>query len=87
MDKKREKLKELVQGILKNSFERLDDKIDHLLDSDAVDIKNWEENMILPKCIINAMLQQEATQYDAKGTSFEKKIKKLTNQIRNNYYE
>ena len=32
--------------------------------------------MILPKCIVTAILQDESTQYEGKGTSFEKQVKK-----------
>jgi hypothetical protein len=37
--------------------------------------------MILPKCIVTAILQNESTQYEAKGTSFEKHVKKEAKNI------
>jgi hypothetical protein len=38
--------------------------------------------MIIPKCITTALLEQECTQWDASGTSFEKQIKKEVKNIR-----
>ena len=82
---KREKIKSLVSDMLKESYEAMVKKIDKALNSGAVDIDGWNEKdspMILPKCIVTAILQNESTQYEAKGTSFEKRIKKEVNNIR-----
>ena len=57
----------------------MESKIDGALNSGAIDIDSWQEDdspMVLPKIIITAILENESTQYQGKGTSFEKKIKK-----------
>jgi len=38
--------------------------------------------MILPKCIVVAVLESEADQYKATGTSFEKEVKKEVRNLR-----
>mgnify|MGYP003338283452 CR=1 FL=1 len=73
---KKEKIKSLVIDMLKESNNAMIKKIDKLLTSGAIDIDNWDERMILPKCIVTALLQDESTQYEGKGTSFEKQVKK-----------
>ena len=78
-DVKKLKIKALVNEMLEISRHRMSDKIDVALNSGALDIDNWEEDnnpMILPRIIITALLKDESTQYDARGTSFEKEIKK-----------
>lgn len=82
---KRKKIKSLVVDMMKESYEHMIKKIDTALDSSAVDIDGWDElysPMILPKCIITAILEGESTQYSASGTSFEKQIKKEVKNIR-----
>lgn len=54
-------------------------KVEKALNSGAIDIDKWDEvnsKMMLPKCIVSAILKNEAYQYEAKGCSFEKKVKK-----------
>jgi len=51
----------------------------------CVDTESWSKDnspMILPKCIVTAILQDESTQYEGKGTSFEKQVKKEVKNIR-----
>ena len=82
---KKEKVKSLVSDMLKESYESMISKIDKALNSGAIDIDNWDEKnspMILPKCIVTALLEQESTQYAGSGTSFEKEIKKEVKNIR-----
>ena len=79
METKRDKIKGLVVNLLNQSHEEMYFKIDAALNSGAIDIDSWQEDdspMILPKIIITAILENESTQYQGKGTSFEKKIKK-----------
>ena len=81
---KREKIRQLVLGMLNKSHDTMTKKIDKLLDSGAVDIDSWDEvsnSMILPKCIVTAILQNESHQYEGKGTSFEKQVKKEVNNL------
>jgi len=84
---KKNKIKSLTEDMLKESFGAMIKKIEKALNSGAIDVDSWDENynpMILPRCIVTAILQDESTQYEAKGTSFEKEIKKETKNIR--YY-
>ena len=37
--------------------------------------------MILPKCILTAILENEARQYTARGTNYEKQMKKEVKNI------
>lgn len=81
----KEKIAELVKDMLNKSHETMVDKINKALNSGAVDVDEWDESnnpMILPKCILIAILQDEATQYEAKGTSFEKQVKNEVKNIR-----
>ena len=76
---KKDKIKSLVEDMLNESHEAMMKKIEKLLISDLIDIDNWDEfhnPMILPKCIVTAILKNESTHYKAKGTSFEKQLKK-----------
>ena len=80
---KKEKIEALVIEMLEFSKECMVKKLTTALNCGALDIENWDEKispMILPKVIVTALLESESTQYGAKGTSFEKKIKvcKLT---------
>lgn len=82
---KKEKVKSLVSDMLKESYEDMISKIDKALNSGAIDIDNWDEKnrpMILPKCIVTALLEEESTQYTGSGTSFEKEIKKEVKNIK-----
>lgn len=81
---KKRKIKSLVKEMLKESHKAMIGKIDRVLNSGAVDIDAWSESyapMILPKCIITAILQDESHQYEGKGTSFEKRVKREVKNI------
>ena len=83
---KKEKLSNLVVELLTQSHEKMIEKISKVLNSGAIDIDKWNENvdsMILPKIIATAILEDESTAYNCKGTSFEKKIKKEVKNIKN----
>lgn len=82
---KKDKIKSLVESMLNESHENMIKKIEKVLNSCYVDVDGWDENdapMILPKCIVTAILQVESTQYEAKGTSYEKRVKKEVKNIR-----
>ena len=82
---KKEAIKLLAREMLNDSYLEMLKKIDKALNCGAVDIDNWDEKdspMILPKCIVTAILQNESTQYEGKGTSFEKRVKKEVRNIR-----
>jgi hypothetical protein len=77
--KNKDKLKKLTKDMLKESYQIMLKKVDKVLDTNAVDIEGWSENtnpMILPKIIVTAILQDESRQYEGKGTSFHKQVKK-----------
>lgn len=76
---KKEIIKNLAEEMLIQSHEAMIKKVNFLLESGAIDIESWsidDAPMIIPKCIVAAILQNESVQYEAKGTSFESKVKK-----------
>lgn len=82
---KKNQIKSLVKEMLNESNKTMINKIDNLLKSGCIDIEQWNQNnnsMVLPKCIVTALLQHESEQYSGKGTSFEKSNKKEINNIR-----
>lgn len=82
---KKQKISALASGMLKQSYEAMEKKIEKALNVGAIDVDGWDENnapMILPKCIVMALLLDESEQYSAKGTSFERQIKKEVLNIR-----
>lgn len=82
---KKNKIKSLVIDMMVASHANMINNIEKVLNSDAVDIDKWDEKsnpMILPKCILTAILEQESTQYAGSGTSFQKEIKKEVKNIR-----
>lgn len=84
MKSNKEHIAELVKDILTESHKAMLKKIDKVLNSGYVDTESWSKDsspMILPKCIVTAILQNESTQYEAKGTSFEKHVKKEAKNI------
>lgn len=86
-EEKKEQIKTLVQDLLRDSHAAMMSKIDRALNSGAIDIDSWDEKnapMILPKCIVTAILQNEGHQYEGKGSSYEKRIKKEVKNIQ--YY-
>lgn len=83
---KKEKIKSLVKEMLTQSTENMMEKIDSVLDSQTVDVENWNDSrgpMLFPKCIIKALMEHEIfCQYDGRGTSYEKYIKKKVEILR-----
>lgn len=82
---KKNKIKQLAIDMLKESQEAQLKLVEKALNSGALDIDAWDENdkpMILPKIIVTAILQRESQQYEAKGTSYEKKVKKEVNNLK-----
>lgn len=86
MKSNKEKIKELVMDMLIESHQKAIKNIDKVLNSGCVDIDNWDEKnapMVLPKTILTAILENEARQYTARGSSFEKQMKK---EVKNIHY-
>ena len=74
-----------VEYMLKQSHEAMVKKIDRALNSGAINVDAWNPNtypMILPKCIVVALLEIEASQYDGVGTGYEKMMKAEVRNIR-----
>ena len=84
-DNKKELIKQLVLDMLNDSHEAMKKNIDKVLKSGSLDIDNWSMDntpMVIPKCIVTAILQNEATQYEGKGTIHEQYVKKEVKNIR-----
>lgn len=82
---KKAEVKRLVKDMLKESQKKAMANIDKALNAGCIDIDSWDcENapMVLPKTILTAILEEEARQYTARGTRYEKKFKKEVENIR-----
>jgi len=85
MKSKKQKIKGLVKDMLIESHKKALKNIDKALNSGSVDVDGWDEEntpMILPKCILTAILEDQARQYTARGTKYEKQTKKEVKNIR-----
>lgn len=85
METKKEKIRSLVIEMLNESHEAMIKNVEKALNSGAIDTEQWDERtnkMIIPKCIVTAILQKESEQYEGKGTSFEKQVKREVKNIR-----
>lgn len=82
---KKDKVKQLSIDMLSQSLTAMIKQVDRAINSGAIDIDDWSEDdkpMILPKIIVTAILENESKQYQGKGTSFEKHIKKEVNNLK-----
>ena len=85
MESNKEKIKELVKDMLVESHQKALQNIDRILNSGCIDFEGWDDKnapMILPKIILTAILENEARQYTARGTKYEKEMKKEVKNIR-----
>lgn len=85
MKSNKEKIRDLAMRMLKESFAEAQKNVDKALASGAIDTENWDENsnpMLVPKAIVIAVLEEEASAHHAVGTSFDKQVKKDTKNIR-----
>lgn len=76
---KKDKIKSLVVDMLNDSHDNMIKNIDKVLKSGAINIDRWDEEneqMIIPKIIVTAILKNESGQYEGKGTSFERRVSK-----------
>jgi hypothetical protein len=77
---KRELFKHRIKGMFREVEAQLEGKVDKIMSSGAIDIDEWDPNdnnpMILPKSFMVAFLRDEANQFTATGTSFEKEVKR-----------
>ena len=84
-DQKKEKIKEFTTEILAELFIIMHKQVEDVINSGVIDVEEWDENyapMVVPKTIVTALLEQNSTQYDARGTSYHKEVKKLVRIIR-----
>lgn len=84
MNNKR-KIHKHVRDMLKESHKKALLSLDRVLNSGCIDMERWDEEnapMILPKTILTAILEDEANQYTARGTKYEKQMKKEVRNIR-----
>jgi len=82
-----EKIERIALEMIDDSVQHMKAKVKKAIKSGALDIENWDEYnkpMIIPKVIIQAVLQSESEQYSPKGTSFEREINKEVKNLR--YY-
>lgn len=73
----RKKTRELIQYTSK--WMRRD--LEKVLSSGCINLNNWESNYLLPKTIMLALHQEQMRNYDGRGTSYERKIKKEAKNI------
>jgi len=84
MKGKKQEIKKLVKSMLIESHKKALKDIDRVLNLDCIDIDGWDKEnapMILPKSILIAILENEAKQYMASGTIYEKQMKKEVKNI------
>lgn len=65
--------------LLEKAVEAIRENIIKAVDCGALNLDDYKpehDSMILPKIIMIAVLEEEASQYKGKGTRFEKQIKK-----------
>lgn len=79
---KKDKLRSLVMEMLDCSHQAAVLKAERALRSTAVNVDDWDEKMVLPKCIVTAALELEVNQYNGTGTCFEKQVKEKVINIR-----
>lgn len=73
----RKKTRQLIQ----QSAQWMRRDLEKVLLSGAVDYANAENNNRLPKTIMLALLKEQMRNYDGRGTSYEKQIKKDSDNI------
>lgn len=82
---KKAKIKRLVKDMLKESHKKAIANIDKALNAGCIDIDGWDSDnapMVLPKTILTAILEEEARQYTARNTRYERKVKKEVENIK-----
>lgn len=78
-EEKKQKIQFHTERLLAEAYAHAERAINKALNSGALDIDGWDADidpMILPKIIVITLLENEADQYKATGTSFEKRVKK-----------
>jgi hypothetical protein len=86
-NKKKAKIKSLVNCQLKVAIKQMRENIDRALNSGAIDIDGWDENisrMVLPNTIVVAILEDASSSsiLNGRGTKYEKRVKREVKNIR-----
>ena len=85
MNAKEKELRKIVSEMIDDSAKQAKGEVlDRIFKSGCIDVESWQPDnapMHLPKCIVVALLNHEAEQYSARGTSFEKRQKKEVKNI------
>jgi hypothetical protein len=82
---KKEKIKSLVLEMLEISNQKMINNIEKVFNSGSIDVDEWDETngrMVLPKCIVRALLENATYEYEGRGTGMEKKLKKEVENIK-----
>jgi len=66
-------ISDAVSGMRKN--------MEKAISSGSMNIEEADDNYILPRSLVIALLQEEINQFDCKGTDFEKEVKKNAKNI------
>lgn len=72
-----------TKALIKDANKLMLQKLDKVFESGAFDVQEYELNYLLPKAILVALAKEVVHQYSPRGCSFDKKCKKLSNQIFN----
>ena len=74
----KEQVIEKVNKLINESADCMKKNVDRVLNNGSVDIENYEDNFLLPKIILQALLKEESFQYKLEG-----KDKKVSDNIYN----
>jgi len=85
MDDKKEQIKVITFDLLAESFNHMVEKIDKAIASGALDIDSFDpkkDRYIIPNIIARAILEDEVSTYEFKGTRYEKIIRKQVKNLK-----
>jgi len=69
-------LKIKTNKLISDAVKGMRENMEKAIKSGSMDIKGAEDNFILPKALIIALLKEETRQFSAGGSCYEKQIKK-----------
>ena len=69
-------LKTKTKELIKNSSKSMVENIDKAMASGAIDLNSYEDNYILPKILLCALLKEELHQYKPLGDDAKKKMQR-----------
>ena len=84
-EEKKEKIKEIVLDEAEYVINKFAEKIDKLFEAKAINIEAWDVDntpMIIPKCILAALLDQAILSYNGRGTGYKRQMTKEIKNIR-----